>query len=186
MEDSRIIDLFFERRDEAVAETEAKYHAYCYSIALRMLKNNEDAEECVNDVMLALWKSIPPNRPEKLSSYLAALTRNESINRLRKANSKKHDGGKELLPLEELAELETENDDPQAAAEEAELTALVQAFVEGLPPVQQSIFIDRYWFWDSVTDISIRLGYSEARIYTILHRLRKKLSQILKEKGYHV
>ena len=85
MEDSRIIDLFFERRDEAVAETEAKYHAYCYSIALRMLKNNEDAEECVNDVMLALWKSIPPNRPEKLSSYLAALTRNESINRLRKA-----------------------------------------------------------------------------------------------------
>ena len=186
MEDSHIIDLFFARRDEALSETEAKYHAYCYSIAVRMLRSHEDAEECVNDALLATWKSIPPNRPEKLSTYLAALKRNEAISRLRKKDSLKRGGGQETLPLEELSELAGSGSDPATAAEETELARLIQRFIAQLPAVQQSIFIDRYWFWDPISEISARTGYSEARIYTILHRLRKKLLQTLRKEGYTV
>ena len=186
MDDSKILDLYFMRRDEALSETEAKYHTYCYSIAVRILKSPEDAEECVNDTLLAVWNSIPPNRPDKLSSYLAALTRNEAISRLRKKGSLKRGGDRETLPLEELSELAGSGGDPATAAEEAELARLIQQFVSQLPAVQQSIFIGRYWFWDSISEISARTGYREARIYTILHRQRKKLLKILRKEGYTV
>lgn len=184
IEDSEIIELFLARRDEAIAETQAKYHAYCYSIAVRMLKSPEDAEECVNDALLAVWNSIPPNRPEKLSSYLATLTRNEAISRLRKNNTLKRGGKHEFLPLEELAEVAGTAGDPATAAEEAELTAIIERFVKQLPEIRRIIFIDRYWFWDPIPEISARTGFSEARIYLILHRLRKKLAQTLEKEGY--
>ena len=149
-----------------------------------MLKNPEDAEECVNDTLLSVWNSIPPNRPEKLSAYLAALTRNEAISRLRKSSTLKRGEKQDILPLEELTEVAGPANDPATAAEEAELTAIIERFVKQLPEIQRIIFIDRYWFCDSISEISSRIGYREARIYTILHRLRKKLLKTLNEEGY--
>ncbi len=183
MEDGRIIELFFERSEEALAETEARYRAYCFSIALRMLKNNEDAEECVNDTLLAAWNSIPPNRPDKLSAYLATLTRREAIRILRRENAKKRGTGQEVLPIDEMEELVAGGSNPEAAMEQKELSNVLQQFLQQLPDEQMTMFIDRYWYWDTVPEIAARLGYSESRVKMTLHRLRKKLKHKLEKEG---
>ena len=184
MEDSRIIELLFQRSEAALEEAEMKYRAYCFSIAVRMLKNSEDAEECVNDALLALWNSIPPNRPEKLSAYLATLTRREAIRILRKEATQKRGTGQELLPIDEMEELVAGGSNPEAAAEQKELTAALQSFLQTLPDEQLTMFIDRYWYWDTVPEIAARTGCRESRVKMILHRLRKQLKQKLEREGY--
>lgn len=121
MEDREIVNLYWERNSNAIKETASKYGGYCKAIAKNILGNNEDAEECVNDTYLNTWNSIPPNRPNVLSTYLGKITRNLSFDRFRHRHADKRGGGEIELVLDELGECVSGADSVEQEVEKKEL-----------------------------------------------------------------
>ena len=177
MEDRQIIALFLDRKEAALTETQQKYGAYCYSIAHRVLNNHEDAEECVNDAYLAVWNAIPPHQPLSFSAFLAKTTRNLALKKHRERSTQKRGGNVILLTFEELSECIPDHQTPQREMEQKELANLLDAFLRTLGEEERNIFLRRYWFFDSISDIAKRFGYGESKIKMILLRTRKKLAQ---------
>lgn len=183
MNDNQIIDLFFERSEEAISVTADKYGRYCYTIAHNILNDAEDSEECVNDTYLKAWESIPPKRPEKLAAFLGKLTRNLAIDRYRYYASKKRCEGQIMLALDELAECVPASDDTEKAVTDKELTEVLNRFLADLPAEKRQIFMRRYWYMSQVKDIAEDFGISESKVKMTLLRLRNKLKQILEREG---
>lgn len=184
MEDSGIVDLFWSRSESALTETAAKYGPYCRAIALRILGSGEDAEECVNDALLAAWNSIPPHRPAALSAYLGKLTRRAAINRLEYAGAAKRGGGEAALSVEELAPVLPDRWSVEGALEEKRLAAALSDWLRRLPAVKRRVFICRYWYALPVRDIADKFGFSETRTANMLSRLRKELRQYLEKEDF--
>ena len=156
MEDSRIIELYWQRSENAITETDKKYGAYCSTVALNILSNKEDAEECVNDTWLGTWDTIPPNRPTILRAFLAKITRNLSIKRLEKKLAEKRGGSTECIVLDELEECIGDQTDAEGIVESHELEELIRRFVRKLPERDGNQFVRRYFFSDSVASIAER------------------------------
>lgn len=184
MEDSRIVDLFWKRSEVAITEAQNVYHAYCLAIALRLLGDQQDAEEVVNDVFLAAWNSIPPNRPQNLSTYLGKLTRRIAIDRIRHRTAGKRGSAETELALEELAEILPSDQDPAAKAELKALKEAIGGFIASLPENDRLLFLARYWHLRSARQIAAECGCREGAIKTRLCRLRAKLKKQLKKEGY--
>lgn len=184
MEDSRIIELYWQRSENAITETDKKYGAYCSTVAFNILLNQEDAEECVNDTWLGAWNAIPPNRPSILRAFLAKITRNLSIKRLEKKLAEKRGGMAEFIVLDELEECIGDQTDVEGIVESHELEELIRRFVRGLPERDGNIFIRRYFFTDSVASIAERYRISENHVMVILSRTRKKLKKELMKEGF--
>ena len=175
MEDEKIVELFLKRDETAVSETEKKYGHYCYAIASNILFNQEDAEECVNDTLLGAWISIPPHRPELLSTFLAKITRQLSIKKLRTMNAQKRGGGKQNLAMDELEECIPSGMSIDEQLEAEELAKVVNAFLGTLKTTERSVFLRRYWYFESVGEIAARFRYSESKVKSMLKRTRDKL-----------
>ena len=175
MEDSFIVDLYWQRSEQAIAETEKKYGGACGSIARRFLPAAEDAEEIVQDAYLSLWNSIPPQRPEHLSAYLFRTVRNAAFSRFRADTAQKRGGGAADAALDELAECVAAGDDVERSVEARELARAVNAFLHTLSRNDRIIFTARYWLALPIPAIAERLGCREGRIHTSLCRSRKKL-----------
>lgn len=183
MEDQRILDLYFQRSEQAIVETDRKYGGYCYSVAYNILYNREDSEESVSDAYLQAWNTIPPRRPNILRAFLAKLTRHISIDRWRKLSAQKRGGGEMILALEELdACAETGN--PETTLQFKELVQLLNRFLQGLPEVERNVFLCRYWYLDSIQTISQFTGFTESKVTSMLHRTRGKLRKLLSQEGY--
>lgn len=182
MDDAKIIDLYFRRSESAVAETDAKYGPYCYAIAYNILTNNEDAEESVNDTYLAAWNAMPPHRPKLLSSFLGKITRNLSLDRWRNRHRDKRGGGQLTLALDELGECASGESLEDACARK-ELARSLNHFISALPEPERSVFVCRYWYFDSLKEVAAHFGYSESKTATMLMRTRKKLRAALQKEG---
>ena len=182
MEDQLIIDLFFQRSEQAIEETDKKYGGYCYSIAYNILSNREDSEESVSDTYLAAWNTIPPRRPNFLNAFLAKMTRHISIDRWRKRSAKKRGGGEIVLALEELEDC-VDGHNVETELAKKELTR-INAFLSSLPETERNVFLCRYWYLDSIQTISEVSGFSQSKVTSMLHRLRGKLRKKLSEEGY--
>ena len=176
MEDRQIIELFFARDERAISETALKYERYCNMIANNILHDDLDSEECVNDAYLAAWNSIPPTNPDSLSAYLARLTRNLSINRYKSNMTQRRGGGEFALSLDEL-------DDCIAAKniEERELGSLINDFLSQQKKEMRQVFVRRYFYSDSISDIAKRFAMSESKVKSMLHRTRLSLKDFLAE-----
>ncbi len=185
MEDREIIGLCLERREEALAATQAKYGGYCLTVARNILPDPRDAEECVDDAMLALWNSVPPNVPEVLPAYLGKLTRRAALKRWRDKRAQKRGGGEAALALEELGECVPARGGPESEAEARELAAAVNGFILGLRARERDVFICRYWYMMPVADVAARYGFSESKVKSMLQRTRKKLKKYLVEEGVY-
>ena len=183
MTDENIIKLFAERSEGAVKEAEKKYRAYCFTIANNILQNAQDAEECVSDAMLAAWNTIPPARPEKLSAYLGRLTRNSALKKYRDRNAEKRGGGEPLLALDELMECISSRGTVEKEVDSKAIGAALDRFLSSLPDTQRRVFVCRYWYMDSIEDISRRFRFSESKTKSMLLRLRGKLMKILEKEG---
>ena len=183
MEDSEILDLYFARSEQAIAETDRKFGGYCYAIAYNILTSREDSEECVSDTYLAAWNAIPPRRPGLLAAFLGKLTRHISIDRWRRGHAQKRGGGEMVLALEELQDC-AGSQDAETALAEKELTRLLNAFLATLPEVERNVFLCRYWYLDSIQTISERAGFTQSKVTSMLHRTRGKLRKKLSEEGY--
>lgn len=183
MEDRQIVDLFWDRDQQALIHTQEKYSAYCATIAQNILENKEDAQECVNDTWLCAWNTIPPNRPDNLQFYLAKITRNQALDRYRKEHAEKRGAGEMCLALEELAECVAAADDPQKTCQAKELEAAINRFVRSLPVREGNVFIRRYYFMESACVIGDRYGMTPNHVAVILSRVRGKLKKHLKKEG---
>ena len=184
MEDQGIIKLYFQRDQQAIVETDRKYGAYCYSIAYNILSNREDSEESVSDTYWAAWRSMPPKKPGILQSFLGKITRNLSIDRWRSRNAGKRGGGEIMLALEELENCVSGGETPEAVLHRRELAALINRFLGSLPETERSVFLCRYWYLDSVSEIAGHFGFSEGKVTSMLHRQRTKLKKLLEKEGW--
>ena len=181
-EDQKIIDLYWNRSENAITETAVKYGRYCTSIAYGILKSREDAQECVSDAYLMAWNAIPPRRPADLGTYLGKITRNLSIDRLRTRNRDKRGGGEMPLALEELEEVVVGSDSPENEAIRKELAASMNRFLRELTVQERYVFVRRYWYLDSLADIAKNTGFSGSKVASMLFRLRGRLKkQLMKE-----
>lgn len=183
MDDAAIVNLYWARSENAISETAAKYGKYCRTISYNILANAEDADECVNDTYLKAWNSMPDHRPSHLAPYLAKLTRWLSLNRLREGNSLKRGAGEVPMVLDELAETLDSGNDTENEIEIRELNRAVQEMLDHLDKTERDVFLGRYWFAASISEIAEKNGFSETKVKSMLHRTRKKLLAQLKEDG---
>lgn len=184
MEDSVIVELYWQRDERAISETANRYNGYCYSIAYNILSNREDAEESVSDTWLAAWNSIPPHRPNLLATFLGKITRHISIDRWRSKGAAKRGGGQVTLALEELSECLSDGNTMDSAMERKEVLHQLNRFLDGLSKTERSVFLCRYWYLDSVGTIAKNFSFSETKVTSMLYRLRQKFRKQLEKEGF--
>lgn len=183
MEDEQIVTLYWQRNERAIDETRIKYGHYCHSIAYNILANTQDAQECENDTYLAAWNAMPPHRPGILSTFLGKLTRRISLDRRKYRNAQKRGGDTVTLSLEELTGCIPCGQSFSEVLQERELAQLISQFLRKLSQQDRQIFIRRYWYCDSITQIASQFSSSESRIKMVLLRTRNKLMEYLKKEG---
>ena len=186
MEDKEIIDLYWQRSEGAIAASDAKYGNYCHAIAYNILHNHEDSDESVNDTYLGAWNSMPPHRPQLLSTYLGKITRNLSLKKLRNRLTQKRGGGESTIALEELEECIPSQASTEDVILEQELAKIIDAFLRTLPDTERRLFLCRYWYFDSISDISKRFGYGNSKVKMTLLRTREKLRTYLEKEDIHL
>ena len=183
MNDKNIVDLYFNRDEEAITQTDKKYGRYCYSIAYNILTNKEDAEESVSDTYMTAWRAIPPRRPSVLSTFLGKITRHISIDRWRERSAYKRGGGEVTLALDELEDCVAGLQNVEMEYERKELIRAYVKFLDTLPITERRVFLCRYWYVDSVEAIAEKFGFSQSKVKTMLYRTRAKLRKQLAEEG---
>ena len=184
MEDNVIIEMFFDRKEDAINEARQKYGNRLFKISKNILHSTEDAEECVNDTLLKAWDVIPPNRPTMLGAFLAKIARNLSINKWEAGRAAKRGGGEANLLLGELADCVPSQDGrPETEYEASLVTQSINEFLALSDKQTRVAFVLRYFHGESIRDISERFKVSESKTKSILFRTRKKLSMYLEKEG---
>ncbi len=186
MTDNEIIKLYWERSEKAIEETEKAYGRYFNYIARKVVCNDEDAKEIVNDTYLKAWNNIPPERPNNLKAFLGRITRQLSINRLELNTAKKRASGQYLIVLEELEGCIPDGDDGSDLNETIALRCAINGFLRSLPAESRRVFIRRYWHMYSISEIAKDFSMSESKVKSMLMRLREKLKKYLEQEGFSV
>lgn len=185
MEDKQIVELYLTRSESAITETQKKYGRYCRYIAHRILGDEEDADEIVNDTLLKAWRTIPPNSPESLRSYVGMLSRQLSLDRYEEYRAQKR-GGQVALVLGELAECIPDRDSGEDIGDSLALRHALNRFVRSLPDKAQGVFVRRYWYACSIAEIAEAYGLKESAVTVLLYRTRRKLKEFLRKEEMEV
>lgn len=183
MEDSKIVGLYWQRDEAAIAQTEKKYGRYLTTVAYNILSDLEDSRESVNDTYLHAWNSMPPQKPDILSTYLSKITRRVSIDRFRRKTAQKRGGGEYIQSLSELSGSVSAGDTMEQRISQMVLTHAIEGFLRTLPRESRNVFIARYYFMDSVRRIASYCGMTEAKVKTLLFRTRQSLVEYLQKEG---
>lgn len=182
MEDWTIIQLYWERDEAAIRETDLKYGRFCHSLAMNILAQREEAEECVSDTYHRAWNTIPPERPRSFRAWLGKIVRNLSINRWHY-----HRAQKRYQPLDEtlseLADCVPEPRTTEGILEAKEITDCINDWLLALPRADRVLFVRRYWNGEALQNLAFACGIAPNKLAGRMHRLRKKLKVYLTEKG---
>jgi len=184
MEDTKIIELYWQRDERALQETADRYGSYCMKISMNILADESDSEENVNDTYLNTWNSIPPTRPESLIAYLGKVCRNLALNRYKARNTQKRGGGELALSLDELSGIIPDISTVEDAVEGKALSEAISAFLWQQKPEMRRVFVWRYFYCESVEEVAKRFSISESKVKSILFRLRNKLRIYLESEGF--
>ncbi|MCI9385509.1 MAG: RNA polymerase sigma factor [Lachnospiraceae bacterium] len=185
MEDNEIIELFWQRSQQAIAETDGKYGGRLQSLSMNILHDREDAEECVNDTYHATWNTLPPQRPNYFFAYLAKLARNFSFGKYDYYHAQKRN-----VTVVELSD-EIENcipspNDLEQKMDSREIGRIISEFLYTQSPEMRMVFVRRYWYMESIKDISLAFHSSESKVKSILFRMRNRLREHLEKEGVHL
>ena len=184
MDDKQIVELYWQRDEHAIEATAAKYGPYCMKISRNILEDRADSEENVNDTYLHAWNAMPPQRPAILQAFLGKIARNLALNRYKAKSAQKRQGDALALSFDELDDCAVSRPGPESETAAAELGASISAFLRTQSEDARSMFILRYFYCDSIEEISSRFGCGESRVKTTLLRTRRKLKQHLIKEGY--
>ncbi len=185
MTDEKIIELFWSRDEDAIKETEKKYGELCYFVMSSILALKEDREECMSDVMLALWNNIPPEQPHNLRSYIGTAARNHALNRSRDANAWKR-GGNIRIVGEEFLDMLDDGSDLAEAFEAKRAGEIMNRVLGTLKKEDRKIFTMRFWLGLGYAEIARQTGFGESRVKMSVSRTRKKIAEELKKEGITV
>ena len=180
MEDEKIIELFFGRSESAIKELAAKFEKVCMTVSMNILGSREDAEECLNDTYLAVWNTIPPQKPENLTAFICKIARNLSLKKSAYNSAEKRQGNYGIC-IDELNECIPAQHTVESETEFAELSDTVNKFISSLDKTNQFLFVRRYFFSDSYESLSKHTGLKEQAIRTRLSRIRSNLKKFLAE-----
>ena len=183
MTDKEIIQLYWNRDEAAITATADTYGKYCHCIAYRILRNEEDADECVNDTWLNAWKSMPPQRPQRLSTYLGKITRNLSLNRDKLLTAQKRGMGQVELALCELEDCVSASTNLEQITDEMVLVNAIEVFLRAQPRTARNIFVGRYWYLYPIRELASAYHMSESKVVSLLFRMRNKLKLHLEKEG---
>ena len=184
MEDAQIIELYFARKESAIAETDIKYGRYCLTVANNILRNAEDSDECKNDTYMKTWNAIPPKKPDNFRAFLGKIARNLALDMYEKLHRKKRDINSTEAILDELAEcIPDPNSDIEKISEDSELRNAINAFLGTLSEDNRKIFVRRYWYAGSVEDIAADYVFGKSKVKMSLSRTREKLKEYLESEG---
>ncbi len=181
MEDGKIIELYFDRNEEAIKQTQLRFGKLCHGIAHNILGNTADAEECENDTYLGVWNAIPPQKPKNLKAFVAKIARNLALGRLEYNTADKRSG-----IAADFSELENVLADEETSMTEEDIGHLISEFLRGEREDARNVFMRKYWFFDSIEDIAKRYAFSESKVKSMLFHTRNKLRHYLKSKGVYV
>lgn len=182
--DETIVELYWERKESAIEQTEQQYGGYLQKIAYNILSDTEDSKECVNDACLAAWRSIPPHRPKVLRSYLAKLTRQIAIDRLRSRKSIKRKASEYSLSLSELSDTFSCGDSVEDAFDAELLREAIGKFLLTIPKEARVAFLGRYYYFDSLKEVAAYCGMKESKLKSLLYRTRQNLRDYLIKEGF--
>ncbi|MGI6264431.1 MAG: RNA polymerase sigma factor [Acutalibacteraceae bacterium] len=186
MLDEEIVALYWQRDEAAIIETQARYERYLIRVAFNILANDEDSRESVNDTYLAAWESMPPHRPQVLSTFLGKLTRRIAIDRYRHRHRQKRQGSEYALSLDELGECVSGREDPERELDDRALGEALSAFVRALPDTARRVFIGRYYYLDPLREVAAYCGVSESAAKSLLFRVRGQLKEYLRKEGIEI
>ena len=186
MEDEKIVDLYWQRSESAIRETEIKYDRYLTKIAYNILADTEDSRESVNDTYLAAWNSMPPHRPGVLSTYLGKLTRRISIDCFRRRTRQKRGGSEYELSLSELGDCVSGGNTTEEIVNVRLLADTIGIFLRLQSVEARNAFIGRYYYLDSLKEVAAYCGMTESKCKTLLFRTRVALKEYLREEGFDV
>ena len=184
LQDEEIIALCFRKNESAIDEISGKYGAYCRKVAENILRNPEDSEECFNSALLAFWNCVPPEKPENLRVFLAKITRNLALNKLREKNAEKRGGNENTAFFDELSECIPSGESIEDGFIAKELCESINRFAKNLPERERKIFIRRYFFMETPEEIGKLCAVSAGNASVILHRIRRKLRKHLEKEGF--
>lgn len=182
MDDYAIVELFHQRNEQAITESDKKYGALCRAIALRLLGIREDAEECVNDTWYAAWRKMPPERPQSLGAFFGRITRNLSVSRWRRERAQKRYNGIEIL-LSELEDCVPAPGTVEENLERKQLAQLISVWLDSLSSEDRQLFVQRYWYGEAVKSLAAERRGGGNAISQRLLRLRKNLRTFLESEG---
>ena len=183
MDDQAIIELYNARNEDAVRATDEQYGRYCRATALRILHDSEDTEECVSEAYLRVWNAIPPASPADFKLFLGKIVRRVALHVCEKRIADKRGGGEYAVALDELHECLPSSATPDDVTDSLVIRQALDRFLDTLPLKEKTVFLRRYWYLDSVSDIAKRLHTTDNHIYVMLHRTRQKLRTILEKEG---
>lgn len=183
MTDMEILDLYWARSESAISETARQYGSYCIAIAMNILRNKEDSDECVNDTYLKTWNAIPPQRPAVFSSFLGRITRNLSLDKYKARKAQKRSGDETALLLSELEDSVPAAHRVEDAVEAGFLEETIENFLSAIQLEDRVLFVRRYWYADSIAGIAKRFAMSESKVKTNLFRTRSKLKHYLEKES---
>ena len=181
--DAKIIDLYWNRDEQAIEETDRKYRKYLFSVAYNIVHDDLDCEECLNDTYLSTWNSIPPQKPNVFHSFLAKITRNAAIDKYRENSAGKRVPSELIISLDEIGESIEFATDPKEE-EIDEISNILNDYVEGLSEREEFEFVCRYYYSDKISSIANLLGISESQVYRDLANIRNNLRECLEKEGH--
>lgn len=180
MDDLELIELYWERNERAIDETNTKYGRLLYKISFSILSNHEDSQECVNDTYIKAWKSIPPERPRSFTAYLGRIVRNLSIDYWNKSRTPKRFSGGDIL-LSELVDCIPSPDTVWSEVETKILSKIISNWLNTLPKEDRILFVRRYWYGDSIKELAIKIGTTPKKLASHMFRLRFNLKNVLEK-----
>ncbi len=185
MEDTGIIQLYWERSEQAISETDSKYGKLCRYVAMNILWSWEDGEECVNDTYLGLWNAMPPQRPSRFSVFVSRITRNLALKKYEYLSAAKRNP-EAVSSLSELEDCVSGGDAVESELENKRVEQAISEFLWQQEEEKRVIFLRRYWYFESIDEICRRSGYSRSKVTSMLHQTRKKLRAYLEKEGIEV
>lgn len=185
MEDKQIIELYWNRKEDAIKESDLKYGKLLHHISFRILSNHQDSEECVNDTYCKMWEVVPPQRPKSLCAYMGRIVRNLSINRWYEKRAQKRGCNADIL-LSELSDCIPSMNTVEAEVDENELTNLINRWLSNLSQEDRVLFLRRYWYGDSVKELAKECGTKENSMAGRIYQLRQKLKAELIKEGISI
>ena len=186
MKDEKIVGLYFQRSENAIAETDKKYGGACRTMTYNILGSREDSEECVSDTYMKVWEAIPPSRPEKLGSFVLHIARNLALDLFRRRGTARNGSGYSSVSFDEIAECLPSPESVEGAADRRAVLAALERFLSGLSPDKRSMFVRRYYYCCTFAEIAADMHTTEGRVKMSVGRTREKLRAFLEKEGIEI